>query len=253
MDRLIYTALTALSARARQQLVTANNLANAQVPGFRREIVTQEGRYLDARRAADGVWEARAQVGAPSLSTPAVPGQVQATGRALDIAMAANSWMAVQGPVVNGAIREGYTRRGDLSVSAAGLIVNGEGRVVLGAGGGPLSAPPGSQPVVADDGSISVQGPDGPQPAGRIKLVDGRTLSPRDKAGDGLFLPENPLPADPAGRVTSGALESANITAAQALAELVEEQRGFEVNARLLKTAQDMDERSGRLLGLYDQ
>ena len=250
MDRLIYTALTGLMARAREQQVTANNLANAQVPGFRREIVAQEGRYLDARRTADGAWEARAQVGAPSLSTPAVPGKVQATGRGLDVALSARSWLAVQGPVIGGEIKEAYTRRGDLAVSAAGLLVNGDGAVVLGANNAPISLPPGSDITIAQDGTISAMLPGGPTPVGQLKLVDGTGLNPRDKAADGLFLPEQPLPLDPAARVESGALESANLSATQALVELVEEQRGFEVNARLIKFAQEMDEQGARLMRL---
>ena len=41
-----------------------------------------------------------------------------------------------------------------------------------------------------------------------------------------------------------------NVTATEALVELVEEQRGFEVNARLIKLAQDMDEQGARLMRL---
>ena len=250
MDRLIYTALTGLSARAREAQVTANNLANAQVPGFRREIVAQEGRYLDAQRAADGAWEARAQVGSPSLATPAVPGKVQATGRGLDVAFSARSWLAVQGPVIGGEIKEGYTRRGDLSVTSTGLMVNGDGRVVLGTNNAPISVPPGAALTIAIDGSITAQLPGGPVAVGQLKLVDGTGLTGRDKAADGLFLPPEPLPRDAAARVESGALESANISATEALVELVEEQRGFEVNARLIKLAQEMDEQGARLMRL---
>jgi flagellar basal-body rod protein FlgF len=250
MDRLIYTALTGMTARARESQVTANNLANAQVPGFRRELVVQEGRYIAPRSANAGAHAARAQAGAPSLSTPAVAGRVQATGRAMDVALAGDAWLAVQGPMVDGLVKEGYSRRGDLSISAAGLITNGDGRVVLNASGAPMSAPPGAQITIGDDGTMTAQLPDGPTVLGKLKLVDGRALTPRDKAGDGLFLPEDPLPAAPDARLSAGALESANITAAEALVELVEEQRGFEVNARLLRLAQDMDEQGARLLRL---
>lgn len=250
MDRLIYTALTGMNARAREQLVTANNLANAQVPGFRRETVAQEGRYLDAARAADGAFEARAQVGAPSLTTPALPGKVQATGQALDVALAGEAWLAVQGPLIGGRVAEAYTRRGDLSVSATGLLVNGDGRVVLGANNAPISVPPGAAISIAADGRIAALLPEGPAEVAQLKLVNGAGLTGRDKAGDGLFVPAAPLPRDPAARVESGALESANVSATAALVELVEEQRGFEVNARLIRLAQDMDEQGARLMRL---
>ncbi|MBU6166039.1 MAG: flagellar hook-basal body complex protein [Alphaproteobacteria bacterium] len=250
MDRAIYTALTGLSARARESLVTANNLANAQVPGFRRDVVAQEGRYLAARAAADGAWGARAQVGSPSLATPQQPGKIAATSRELDIALSARHWLAVQGPVIGGEVREAYSRRGDLMVNSAGVLANGDGRVVVNAAGAPISVPPGTQPVIGRDGTVSVQGADGPQILGRLKLVDGSSLASRDKAGDGLFLPPDALPADPAAVVETGALEGANLTAAEALVQLVEEQRGFEVNARLIKLLGEMDEQGARLMGL---
>lgn len=250
MDRLIYTTLSGLNARAREQLVTANNLANAGVPGFRRDVVAQESRYLGAARDVDGAWRARAQTGAPSLATPHQPGRIAATGRELDIAMGGEAWLAVQGPVIGGDVREAYSRRGDLQVNNAGLLTLGDGRVVLNANSAPISVPPGSDLVIGKDGSITAMLPDGPQALGRLKLVDGSALKSRDKAADGLFMPEEPLPADQSARLETGALESANITAAEALVELVEEQRGFEVNARLLKLTQDMDEAGARLLGL---
>lgn len=250
MDRLIYTTLSGLNARAREQLVTANNLANAGVPGFRRDVVAQESRYLAARADVDGAWRARAQTGAPSLATPHQPGRIAATGRPLDIALGGEAWLAVQGPVIGGEVREAYVRRGDLMVNAAGLLTLGDGRVVLNGNSAPISVPPGAQLTIGEDGSITATLPEGPQPLGKLKLVDGSNLKSRDKAADGLFLPEDPLPADPSARVETGALESANITAAEALVELVEEQRGFEVNARMLRLAQEMDEQGARLLGL---
>ncbi|WP_353198485.1 flagellar hook-basal body complex protein [Sandarakinorhabdus sp.] len=250
MDRAIYTVLTGLSARARESVVTANNLANAGVPGFRRDVVAQESRYLSAARAVDGAWRARAQAGAPSLATPHQPGRISATGRPLDIALAGEAWLAVQGPIVGGDVREAYMRRGDLQVNAAGLITLGDGRVVLNGNSAPISVPPGAQLTIGEDGTITATLPDGPQALGKLKLVDGSSLKSRDKAADGLFMPEEPLPADPAARLETGALESANITAAEALVELVEEQRGFEVNARLLKLVQDMDEQGARLISL---
>jgi flagellar basal-body rod protein FlgF len=246
MDRLIYTALSGLNGRARQQLVTANNLANAQTPGFRRELVVAEGRYL-----AGAHWPARAQAGAPSLATPQRAGEISNTGRPMDVALAGNSWLAVQGPVVNGVAGEGYTRRGDLTVAPSGLLTTGDGRVLINAEGAPVAVPPGTTLDIGSDGSLSARAGDGTvQVLGRLKLVNGASLKGSDKAGDGLFVPPVPLPADPAARLASGMLEGANIKASEALAELVEEQRGFEVNTRLIGLAREMDEQSARLMQL---
>jgi len=245
MDRLIYTVLSGLGVRDRSQAVTANNLANAQTPGFRRELVSAEGRYF----VGDGL-AVRAQAGAPSLATPHAAGRIEATGRPLDIALAGDAWLALQGPVLAGVPTEAYSRRGDLAVTPTGLIVNGDGRPVLGESGTPLSVPAGAEITIAADGGVSARIGDVETPLGRLKLVAGAALGNLDKAGDGLFTTRTPLPADPAARLSSGALEGANVAVAGALAELVEASRGFDVNTRLIGIAKDLDERSARLMAL---
>lgn len=245
MDRLIYTVLTGLAARGRSQTVTANNLANAGTTGFRREVVAAEGRYLAGQAVTS-----RVQSGAPSVATPRDPGKIEPTGRDLDIAMGGESWLAVQGPIIKGVPTEAYTRRGDLGISTSGVLQNGDGRAVLAQNGAPVTVPAGASLAIASDGSLSTRIGDVVTPLGRIKLVNGAKLGNLDKAGDGLFAPPDPLPFDPAARLTTGALESSNVQTAGALAELVEESRGFEVNARMLGIAKDIDERTARLMAL---
>ena len=245
MDRVIYTVLTGLAARGRQQTVTANNLANAGTTGFRREVIAAEGRYL-----AGAAISSRVQSGAPSVATPRDPGKIEPTGRDLDIAMGGEAWLAVQGPVIKGVPTEAYTRRGDLAISTSGVLQNGDGRAVLGQNGQPVTIPAGASLTIASDGSLATRIGDVTTVLGRIKLVNGATLGNLDKAGDGLFAPPSPLPFDATARLTTGALESSNVQAAGALAELVEESRGFEVNARLLGIAKDIDERTARLMAI---
>ncbi len=244
MDRLIYTALTGLAARERAQLVTANNLANAGTTGFRRELVVAEGRYLSPGTAGSS----RAQAGAPSVATPREAGEIVATGRPLDIALIGDAWAAVQGPVVGGSATEAYTRRGDLSVTSAGVVQTGDGHILIGDGGVPLTVPAGATLEIAPDGAMSARIGDVATAIGKLKLVDGSSLGGLDKGSDGLFVSRQPLPTDPAARLSTGMLEGANVRTSAALAELVEGQRGFEVNARLLGIAKDIDERSARLM-----
>lgn len=245
MDRLVYTTLTGLTARARAQAVTANNLANAGTTGFRREIVAAEGRYVVAQPATT-----RAQAGAPSLGTPREAGRIQQTGRPLDIALAGEAWLAIQGVPVGGRPTEAYTRRGDLTVTASGLLQTGDGRVVLGAGGTPVSVPAGAALVIAPDGGLSARVGEVVTQLGPLKLVAGESLSNLDKGLDGVFVSPTPLAADPTARLTTGALEGGNVEASAALTELIEQSRGFEANARLLGIAKEVDERTARLMTL---
>ncbi len=240
MDRLIYTALTGLYARGRSQTVTANNLANAGTTGFRREIIAAEGRYVVGNSVPS-----RAQTGAPSLPTPREPGKINSTGRPLDIALGGNAWLTVQGPLIKGEPTENYTRRGDLSVSPSGILQNGDGRAVLGQNGTPITVPAGAQLEIAPDGTLNARIGDAVTKLERLKLVAGGAL---EKGIDGMFTAREPLPLDPDARLATGALEGSNVQTAGALVELVEESRGFEVNARLLGIAKDMDERTARLM-----
>ena len=240
MDRLIYTALTGLSARSRSQAVTANNLANAQTTGFRREIIAAQGRYLTG-----GAVSSRAQTGAASVATPREPGKIGATGRSLDVAIGGNAWLVIQGPVVNGTATEAYTRRGDLDVSTSGVLQNGDGKAILNANGVPVTVPAGAELSIAPDGALSIRVGEVNTSIGRLKLVAGRDL---EKGADGMFTARAPLQIDPTARLATGALEGANVQTAGALADLVEESRGFEVNARLLTIAKDIDERTARLM-----
>jgi flagellar basal-body rod protein FlgF len=243
MDRLIYTVLTGLGARGRSQAVTANNLANAETTGFRREIIAAEGRYLQSDAATT-----RAQAGAPSLATPRHAGKIIPTGRPLDVALAGDAWLALQGPLVNGRPTEHYSRRGDLSLTTTGLLQNGDGRLVLNQNGTAVTVPAGARLSIGDDGTLSARIGEDETPLGKLKLVAGKSLDGLDKASGGHFTSETPLPVDPTARLTTGTLEASNVETAGALAELVEQSRGFEVNARLLGLAKDIDERTARLM-----
>ena len=98
---------------------------------------------------------------------------------------------------------EAYTRRGDLQVSATGLVTTGDGRPVLGEGG-PLTLPPADSVRIAEDGAVWIVpaggDPSQPQQVDRLKLVTPAGSRVR-KGVDGLFRVENggALPSDPAG------------------------------------------------------
>src|SRR5690606_31883939 len=75
------------------------------------------------------------------------PGSIRPTGRPLDIAMAGDAWLAVQAS--DGS--EAYTRRGDLSIAASGVLETGDGFPVMGSGG-PITVPPADKVQIAADG-----------------------------------------------------------------------------------------------------
>lgn len=245
MDRLIYTALSGMQASMDRQRVIASNMANANTIGFRAELMDQRPVTVEGTPL-----EARAMQVARVRKADMAPGEIKQTGRALDIALTGNALMAVQAE--DGT--EAYTRRGDLAISPNGLLVNGEGKLVLG-DGGPITIPPTGIPAISPDGRVTVSDPAAPdQPpaeVGRIKLASW-VGSPIVKGLDGLFRVEGGglLPADEEATLHTGALEQSNVKTTEVLVEMIAAQRLFQLRTDLIGTARDVDESGAQLLRL---
>jgi flagellar basal-body rod protein FlgF len=247
VDRLIYTAMTAMNAAMDRQRVVANNLANASTPGFRQEIFAVTPATLK-----DGSLEARAPARGNVRGADMTAARVVPTGNPLDVALEGESLLAFQPPDRQGEI---YSRRGDLRVSASGVIENGEGLAVLGEGGTPISVPPGFSIAIAADGTILARDPATPnapaEPLDKLRLVNPQG-SPLAKGIDSfLKVPGGGvLPPDPAARLTTGALEMSNVETADTLVQMIEAQRAFEQRAKIIATAGTLDEAGSGLMAL---
>lgn len=244
MDRLIYTAMTGAGAATARQAVLANNLANASTHGFKAELsafraVPVRGEGLPSRVMA-------VETTAGHLATP---GSAQRTDRALDVMAQGNAWLAVQG--LDGT--EAYTRAGALQVSPEGNLVNASGLPMLSDGGAPLAIPAGAEVSIGSDGIISARAPgQPPTQVGRIKLVTPNADQPIQRGADGLFrtASADPLPTDPQARLQSGALESSNVNPIETMVAMIGVARQFDVQMRLLQSADSNDRTASRLLGL---
>ena len=247
MDRLIYTAVSGMNASLNHERVIASNMANAQTIGFRAEILQATPNTLEGPQI-----EVRALSGTEVTGASMTSGTVNRTGQPLDVAMQGDTMLAVQGE--DGG--EAYTRRGDLSITATGVLQNGEGLPVLGESG-PITLPPGSIPTIAQDGGILVTDPatpgQPPQRVDRLKLVD-PTGSRIAKDLTGVFRvmaqggPPGVLPEDENASVIPGALEGSNVSPSQVLTEMISAQRLFEMRTKLVETARELDEGSVRLM-----
>ena len=245
MDRLIHTALSGMRASMDSQRVIASNMANANTLGFRAEMLDQRAVTIEGQPN-----EAPAMQRASVRGADMAAGETIATGRDLDVAVETDALIAVQ--AVDGT--EAYTRRGDLSVSATGLLVNGEGRPVLG-DNGPITVPPVGIPGIAPDGSITIADPAAPDqpPAeiGRIKLAAWEG-SPISKGLDGLFRVEGGgiLPTDEAATVKVGSLEQSNVKTTEVLVDMIDAQRLFAMRSKVISTAREIDESGAQLMRL---
>jgi len=251
MDRLIYTALTGMDAAMNRQRMTANNLANANTPGFRQELFSVTPSTIKDTATDAASLEARAPARGWVRNTDMSTASVTPTGQPLDIAVKGEALIAFQAP--DGG--EIYSRRGDLRVAPSGVLENGEGLPVLGEAGVPITVPAGFTISIAGDGSVLGRDPAVPnEPAAafdKIKLVSAEG-SPLAKGIDSfLKVPGGgALPIDPTAEVTPGALEQSNVNTAEVLVEMIDAQRAFEMRARIIQTAGELDESSSSLLSM---
>jgi len=247
VDKLVYTAATGLRAHMRAQAAIANNMANASTTGFRADRVVFDRFEL---KGGGATLEARAPSAQEVTDADRRAGAVQQTGRDLDLAIDGSAWMAVQ----SASGEEAYTRRGDLTVAASGVLQTGDGFIVQG-GSGPITLPPYDKLSIAADGTITIVPPGGsataPQVVDRIKLVS-VTGSDTVKGLDNLLRVRGggSLPDDLDATVTAGALEGSNVNMTEALVDMIENQRSYEVQANLMKEAKSMDEQSASLMRL---
>ena len=243
MDRMLYLAATGATQIMHRQAANTHNLANASTTGFQAD--------LSAARAMPVFGEGHASRAYAMAERPGVDfsrGTLMATGRDLDVAVNGDGWIAVQG--LDG--REAYTRAGDLRINSAGQLTTGAGHAVLG-DNGPLVIPPYEALAIGVDGTLSIQ-PIGQAPntlaeIGRIKLVD-HVPGQLEKGEDGLLRTRdgNVLPPSVNVGLVTGNLESSNVSMVEAMTNMIELARAFEMQIKLMKTAEDNDAQSARMM-----
>ncbi|KQW69762.1 MULTISPECIES: flagellar basal-body rod protein FlgF [unclassified Methylibium] len=240
MDRMIYLSMSGAKATMQRQETLANNLANASTTGFRAELQAFRAVPVRGDGASTRVYSLETTTGYDPT-----PGPMASTGRALDVAMQGNAWLAVQG--LDGT--EAYTRMGSLQVDAEGTLKTSGGLTVLG-DGGPIALPANSTPQIAADGTVSVkQANGGVTSVGRLKLVTPEAALQR--GDDGLFrAADGDLPVDPNARVAEGTLEGSNVNPIENMVAMIAAARQFESQMKMLQTAEGDEKAASQLLSM---
>ncbi len=245
MDRMLYVAMTGARETLRAQTANNHNLANASTVGFRADL-----QAFQARRVSGDGYDSRVYATVSNTGFDDTSGAMMSTGRDLDVAVQGTGYIAVQG--LDG--REAYTRAGDLQVDAAGQLRTATGLAVMG-DGGPVAVPPHTSVVVGGDGTVSIvplgQGPETRAEVGRIKLVN-PAAEQLEKGSDGLFRMKDgtDAEADATTRLMSGTLESSNVNVAEAMVNMIELSRRFDMQVRAMRTAEENGTASARLLSM---
>ena len=243
MDRMLYIAMSGAKETMHSQSTTSNNLANASTSGFLADL--QQFRSMPVFGPGQAT---RVYAMSERPATDFAPGAKMMTERDLDVAVSGDGWFAVQSRDGN----EAYTRRGDLQIDANGLVTTGNGLPLLG-DGGPIAIPPAEKVTIGSDGTISIV-PEGGAPTqlaviDRIKMVAPQFDQMR-KGQDGLMRLESgePAEADASQRLVQGFLESSNVNTVNEMVNMIELQRRYEMQVRMMKTADEMASRAASLL-----
>lgn len=243
MDRFLYVAMSGAKETLRAQAVNNHNLANASTTGFRADLEAFQSRAVAGSGHASRVYATNSTTGWDQTQ-----GALIATGRDLDVGVKGAGWIAVQG--TDG--QEAYTRAGDLRIDPNGMLMNGAGHPVLG-DAGPITIPPNSSVLIGTDGTVSVvpvgQGPETTAMVGRIKLVN-PPAQDVVRSEDGLFRmgDGSSAPADASVQLASGVLESSNVNVADAMVNMIELSRQFDLQVKAMRTAEENAASSAQLL-----
>jgi flagellar basal-body rod protein FlgF len=240
---MLYIAMTGAKQTLVAQNANTHNLANASTTGFLADLESFRAMPVYGPGHPTRVYAMAERPGVDFAH-----GTQTATGRELDIAVNGNGWIAVEAR--DGS--EAYTRAGDLRIASDGFLVTGAGLRVIG-NAGPISIPQSEKIDIGIDGTISTrplgQAPNTLSATDRIKLVSAPNES-LTKGADGLMRPRagGVLPVDETMRLATGSLETSNVSAVEAMVNLITLSRQFEMQVKAMRTTEQNDQAAAQLL-----
>jgi len=253
MMRSLSTAATGMEAQETRLDVTANNIANSSTPGYKRmraefaDLMYQKVRAPGAPTAQGARSPTGVQVGmgvrVAGTQRSFSEGDLRQTGNSLDVAIEGAGFFAVQMP----GDRVAYTRDGAFKLDAEGRLVNTEGYPLA----SEVTIPPDAQSIaIGADGTVTavIAGDPAPLEVGKLELVNFANPAGLSAEGKNLFTETaasgTPITGTPGeegmGTLMQGSLELSNVKVVEEMIDLIAGQRAYEVNARVVKAADEM-------------
>ena len=252
MDSSMWVAKTGLDAQQTRMTVIANNLANVNTVGFKRDRTMFEDLLYQTVRRAGGQTAADAQsptgmmvgTGTRVLATEKIyrQGNLMTTDNALDIAISGEGFFQILQPDGNLA----YSRDGAFKLSANRELVTANGYRLQPA----ITVPNNAAGItIGNDGTVSVDLFDGSsQNIGNIQIarfLNAAGLEPigqnllRETAASGQ--PQQARPGqNGAGTLVQGALEASNVNVVEEMVNMIETQRAYEINSKAISAVDGM-------------
>jgi flagellar basal-body rod protein FlgG len=259
--RALSTAATGMQAQQLNVEVISHNIANLNTTAFKRQRAEFEDLLYDTVESAGAnssntgaIVPTGVQVGlgvnAGSVYRITDQGSLTNTDNDFDVAIEGQGWFRVQLPNGNDA----YTRAGNFSLSPEGQIVTTDGYVVQPA----IAIPQEARAVeINTEGQVQVllDGQAEAQIVGQFELVSFANDAGLEAIGGNLLLetaasgaPNVGVAGQPGfGTIRQGWVESSNVDAVTEITSLIQAQRAYEMNARVITAADEMMATSSNL------
>ena len=259
--RSLGIAATGMLAQQLNVEIISHNLANMNTVAFKRQRAEfQDLLYQNAEQMgvassdAGTIVPTGVQIGlgvkAGSVYRITEQGSLQQTANPYDVAINGKGWFRVQMP--NGG--EAYTRAGNFSLSGDGELVTAEGYIVDPG----INIPQGVESVIINNtGQVQVRmaGEPEPQIIGQLELVNFLNEAGLEAVGENYYLetaasgaPTQGLPGEEGfGTLRQGFVESSNVNPVAEITSLIQAQRAYEMNARVITASDEMLSTSSNL------
>ncbi len=248
MRESMYSALFGAMTNEHRLDVIANNLANSSTNGFKKDNYAFHDTFQ--RFAHDFLVDDKPYVRANDLwpkpyiqARPRMGGQysdmsqgsMQVTGNPLDLALVGEGFLKVRTPQ-----GDFLTRNGSLQLSADGRLITEQGFEVLG-GGSAITLPRDNKILIDAKGIISADG----SQIGALDVVNVSDPKSVEKVGKSLHRIRKgsnatEIPAENM-QVQQGYLEKSNVEIVGEMVNMMEAQRAFEINQKIMTTTDSME------------
>jgi flagellar basal-body rod protein FlgF len=232
MDITTSLAASRLLAQQRAMDTTANNIANANTPGYRTERV-QFSDWIDPQPPTSGVPGSGPITYTQDRATWREPqaGAITHTGNAFDLALSREGYFTVStkaGPRL--------TRDGRFGLMPDGTVADSAGNPVLDTTGRPIRiSPADTQISIAGDGSISSEN----GPLGKIGVVQPSDPMKMQAEGDTHFVASSPTTPVTSPGIVQGAVEQSNVQPVMEITRMMADVREFQFVTQLVQAESD--------------
>src|ERR1700761_3923525 len=236
MDITTALAASRLMAQQRAMDITANNIANANTPGYRTERV-QFSDYVDQQAGTKSPSGVKSITYAQDRATyrESQPGAITHTGNPYDLALTGDGYFTVNTP--NG---PRLTRDGRFGPMPDGTLADASGNAVLDTTGKPIQIPPADTMVtIASDGAVSTENGQ----VGRIGVVQ---ADPMQMQAEGAtnFVAGAPTTPVTSPAIVQGAMEESNVQPVLEVTRMMDNERQFQFVTQLVQAEGDRQQSS---------